>query len=127
MSDVGQKEREAQNRVVELFQDRSWTTTTSGTGRTAPVTAMSRKSYSGAISVERGYDEELISKALFELDKARAVGSGRSLYEANRRGLRAPALRRQGRPRRPARTSKTVWLIDWKNPAHERLRRSPKR
>ncbi|MFE7748392.1 type I restriction endonuclease subunit R [Streptomyces sp. NPDC057428] len=114
MSDVGQVEREAQNRVVRLFKEQlsyrhlgSW----------------ERRAGNSNIEVEllevnllaRGYDSTLVSKAIDQLKKAAALGSGRDLYEANRAVyglLRYGVKVKSGASER----YETVKLIDWDDP-----------
>ncbi|MFF9099675.1 type I restriction endonuclease subunit R [Streptomyces rubrogriseus] len=114
MSDVGQVEREAQNRVVRLFKENlgyrylgSW----------------ERRVGNANIEVEllesnlraRGYDSTLVSKAIDHLKKAAALGGGRDLYEANRAVYE---LLRYGVKVKPGAGEQyeTVWLIDWNDP-----------
>ncbi|PJM92122.1 type I restriction endonuclease subunit R [Streptomyces sp. CB01373] len=111
MSDVGQIEREAQNRVVRLFKEQlhyrylgSW----------------ERRAGNSNIEVElleqnlcaRGYERALVNKAIDQLKKAAALGSGRDLYEANRAVYE---LLRYGVKVKPGAGEQyeTVWLIDW--------------
>ncbi|BCT76432.1 restriction endonuclease subunit R [Sinomonas cyclohexanicum] len=62
----------------------------------------------------RGYDDNLINKALDQLKKAASLGGGRNLYEANRDVY---DLLRYGVKVKPAvgEQTETVWLIDWKD------------
>ena len=64
----------------------------------------------------QGHDPGIISKALEKLDKAAALGGGRTLYGANRDVY---GLLRYGARVRPGLGEQTVTvdLIDWKNPA----------
>jgi type I restriction enzyme R subunit len=114
MSDVGQVERKAQERVVELFKS------------TLGYDYLGNWEYrDGNSNVElqhlrsnlaaRGYDIVLINKAIAVLEKAKALGGGRSLYEANkdvytllRYGVKVSP--EAGKPR------VTVQLIDWEHP-----------
>jgi type I restriction enzyme, R subunit len=63
----------------------------------------------------RGYDAQLIKRALHELDRARAVGGARSLYEANEKVYRQL---RYGIGVRSGAGEQTVGvkLIDWEHP-----------
>ena len=65
----------------------------------------------------QGHGEKVISKVLFELDKAVALGGSKTLYDANREVY---GLLRYGVKVQPdvGEQNITVWLIDWKNPAH---------
>ncbi|MBB0969014.1 type I restriction endonuclease subunit R [Dietzia aerolata] len=114
MSDVGQIERKAQDRVVALFYDQlgyeylgNW----------------EHRKHNGNVETElltqnlkaRGYDDYLINRTLDQLGKAVSVGAGRDLYEANRDVY---GLLRYGVKVRPGvgEQTETVWLIDWTNP-----------
>lgn len=114
MSDVGQPERKSQNRVVALFRDQlgyeylgNW----AGRERNSNVEfALLTQNLK-----ERGYNDNLINRALDQLGKAASVGAGHDLYEANRDVYR---LLRYGVKVKPGvgEQTETVWLIDWKNP-----------
>ena len=113
MSDVGQVERLAQNRVVKLFKDTlgfqylgSWETRAGNSNIEVEILAQNLKA--------RGYDDNLISKAIEQLQKAAALGGGHDLYEANRDVYN---LLRYGVKVKPGagEQTETVWLIDWTN------------
>ncbi|KOU24078.1 restriction endonuclease subunit R [Streptomyces sp. WM6372] len=114
MSDVGQVEREAQNRVVQLFKERlgyrhlgSWEYRAGNSNIEAELLEQNL--------CARGYDSTLVSKAIDQLKKAAALGSGRDLYEANRDVYE---LLRYGVKVKPGAGEQyeTVWLIDWTDP-----------
>ena len=82
MSQVGQKEKETQKRVVAFFSEEleydylgDWT---------------KRENRNVEVSLledwlkRRNIDTSLISRVLHELGKAAALGEGKSLYEANK-------------------------------------------
>ncbi|HEX3732639.1 MAG TPA: HsdR family type I site-specific deoxyribonuclease [Mycobacteriales bacterium] len=113
MSNVGQVERKTQNRVVELF-------------RTLGVEYLGnweRREGNSNIEIElltrnlrvRGYDDNLINRALDRLKSEASLGGGRDLYEANRDVY---SLLRYGVKVRPGigEQTETVWLVDWANP-----------
>lgn len=114
MSAVGQVESRSQERVVGLFCEQlgydylgNWHyEERSSSIETALLTQNLRA---------RGYDDNLITRALHELSKAAAVGTGHDLYEANRDVYQ---LLRYGVKVRPGvgEQSETVWLIDWSTP-----------
>ena len=114
MSDVGQLERKTQDRVVKLFQSSS-ATSTSAIGSTARATRTSRSSCSTQNLEARGYDDNLINKAIDKLKSDASLGGGRDLYEANRDVY---DLLRYGVKVKPGvgEQHETVWLIDWTNP-----------
>src|SRR6266567_4571668 len=114
MSDVGQPERKTQDRVIRLLHKQlgydylgNW------------------KDRAGTSNVEvgllsqnlraRGYDDNLINKAIDQLKKVAAISAGRGLYEANRDVY---SLLRYGVKVKPSvgEQTETVWLIDWKSP-----------
>ncbi len=83
MSDVGQVERKAQERVVKLFQEQlhydylgNWEYRDSNSNIEQQLLIQNLKA--------RGYDDNLINRALDKLAKAAAVGAGHDLYEANK-------------------------------------------
>ncbi|MBB0990776.1 HsdR family type I site-specific deoxyribonuclease, partial [Dietzia sp. SLG510A3-30A2] len=114
MSDVGQIERKAQNRVVALFRDQlgyeylgNWEYREGNANVETALLAQNLRA--------RGYDDNLINRALDQLGKAASVRAGHDLYEANKDVY---GLLRYGVKVRPGvgEQTETVWLIDWKNP-----------
>lgn len=114
MSDVGQRERMAQNRVVRHFQETlgfdylgNWETHAGNSNVEAALLTQNLRA--------RGYDENLINKAVDQLTKDASLGGGRDLYEANRDVYH---LLRYGAKVRPGigEQTETVWLVDWANP-----------
>ncbi|MGW0019929.1 type I restriction endonuclease subunit R [Rhodococcus sp. NPDC003382] len=114
MSDVGQIERKAQDRVVALFRDQlsyeylgNWEYRDGNSNVEIELLVQNLKA--------RGYDDSLINRALDQLGKAASVGAGHDLYEANRDVY---GLLRYGVKVKPGvgKQTETVWLIDWKNP-----------
>ena len=63
----------------------------------------------------RGHNEQIISRALFELNKAATLAGSQTLYGANREVY---DLLRYGIKVKPSASEKsdTVWLIDWDKP-----------
>ncbi len=118
MSMVGQIERKTQQRVVRLFSDSQYPGNLSYTylGDWAErednrniEEALLRAHLAGA-----GYDEALITQALFLLNKA-AGDASKSLYDRNRAVyelLRYGVKVKVG----VADLTQTVWLIDWQRP-----------
>ncbi|BBY97300.1 type I restriction endonuclease subunit R [Mycolicibacterium fallax] len=114
MSDVGQIERKAQNRVVALFRDQlgyeylgNWEYREGNANVETELLTQNLRA--------RGYDDNLINRALDQLSKAASVGAGHDLYEANKDVY---GLLRYGVKVKPGvgEQTETVWLIDWKNP-----------
>ncbi len=114
MSDVGQVERVTQNRVVGLFRDclgyeylGNWEYREGNSNVEVNLLAANLRA--------RGYDKNLINKAIDKLRSDASLGGGRDLYEANRDVY---GLLRYGVKVMPGvgEQTETVWLIDWKNP-----------
>lgn len=115
MSNVGQKERQTQNRVVRFFQQQlnydylgDWEYRA---GNSNIEKALLSKWLNG-----RGISEALITRTLRKLDTAAALGEGKKLYDANKevyRLLRYGVKEKEG----TGELNQTVWLIDWQNPA----------
>jgi type I restriction enzyme R subunit len=114
MSDVGQIERKSQEKVVKLFQGHlgyeylgNWEYREDNSNVEVGLLTNSLKA--------RGYDDNLISKAILKLTSDASLGGGRDLYEANQDVYR---LLRYGVHVKPGigENTETVWLIDWANP-----------
>jgi type I restriction enzyme R subunit len=113
MSNIGQRERATQNRVVKLFVDRlkyrySGNRETRENNRNIETAELSDW------LARQGVDSTLIGKALRELDIAAALGEGKNLYDANKQVYR---LLRYGVKVKAGAGEQfqTVWLIDWSN------------
>lgn len=113
MSKVGQKEREAQNRVVEFFRkglDYEYGGNLEDQDNTNVDEALLRQNL-----LARGIDEELVTRAIQQLLTAGSLGSGQSLYDANRKVY--DLLRYGVKVKRDVGENfETVWLVDWKDP-----------
>lgn len=114
MSAVGERERRTQQRVVRFFRDALgcaylgfWKDRESNSNIEEALVASWLK--------RQRYDEKVISKVLFELRKAAALGGSKTLYDANRAMY---GLLRYGVKIRPdvGDQTITVWLVDWVNP-----------
>lgn len=114
MNAIGQRERATQDRVVALFRH--------ALGYAYLGNWQHRD---GNANVEgdrladwlrgRGVSERLVTAALRELDRAAALGEGKSLYDANRAVydlLRYGVKVKEG----AGEHKETVWLIDWERP-----------
>jgi type I restriction enzyme R subunit len=113
MSDVGQPERRAQERVVKLLREQ------------LDYDYLGNWEYRENSNIEvellwqnlkaRGYDDNLINKALDKLKSDASLGGGRDLYEANKEVY---GLLRYGVKVKPGigEHTETVWLIDWEHP-----------
>ena len=111
---VGLYEKSTQERVVEFFQD-SLDYAYLGDWQRREDNANVEKEILRDWLKRQGYDDGVIGKALFELNRATTVGGGRTLYDANREvyGLLRYGVRVQ--PELGA-NHVTVWLIDWNSP-----------
>lgn len=114
MSNVGQIERKTQNRVVELFRDSlgfnslgNWEYREDNSNIEVELLAQNLRA--------RGYDDNLINKAIDKLKSDASLGGGRDLYEANRDVY---DLLRYGVKVKPGAGEQyeTIWLIDWADP-----------
>ncbi|MGB3533690.1 MAG: HsdR family type I site-specific deoxyribonuclease [Microcoleaceae cyanobacterium] len=111
---MGQKERETQKRVIQLFQTElkyeylgNWQYRKDNRNIEAELL---RRWLSG-----RGVGETLINKALRQLEQAAALGGSTTLYDANQAVyglLRYGVKVKVG----AGEQNQTVWLIDWENP-----------
>lgn len=114
MSTVGERERATQDRVLAcLHNDLGYTRIGNLSDR--PDNQNVDHDRLSAWLRRRGYEDHLIQRALHALDRARAVGSARSLYEANEdvyRQLRYGIGVHPG----AGQQTETVKLIDWEHP-----------
>lgn len=111
MSTVGQKERATQNRVVKLFRDTLKYDYLGNWEEREGNRNIEEEPLRAFLKDTQGYDNALIDRALFELNKV--VGDqSRSLYDVNKAVY---DLLRYGVKVRAevGETTQTVWLIDW--------------
>src|SRR5690554_3567737 len=114
MSNVGQRERATQNRIVQFYQTDlgyrylgDWQDRANNKNIEVDILVNWLK--------KRGVSEALINRAIRQLDTAAALGEGKKLYYANKevyRLLRYGVKDKEG----AGHLNETVWLIDWKNP-----------
>ena len=113
MTSVGMRERETQNRVIGLLRDQleytylgDWTDREGNRNVEPDLLA--------AYLRRRGYEEDLIARAVTALDKA-ASDTSRSIYDRNRSVY--DLLRYGIRVKRDVGENvETVWPIDWADP-----------
>lgn len=114
MSEVGQPELKTQKRVIELFDHGlgydylgNWEYREANSNVEVGLLAQNLKA--------RGYDNNLINKAIDKLKSDASLGGGRDLYEANKDVY---GLLRYGVHVKPGigELTETVWLIDWEHP-----------
>jgi type I restriction enzyme R subunit len=117
MSNVAQKERATQDRIVNLFTDKSkldydylgyWEERENNSN----IEETELKKY---LQGTGKYTDDLISKAIFALKKEAVINSNDDLYTANKQVY---SKLRYGTPVKEAALSKpvTVHFIDWENP-----------
>lgn len=113
MTLVGQRERMTQDRVVELLSEQlgydclgDWKDR---------VNSNVEEDLLRQNLLARGYDEELVRRAIQQFVTAASLPAGGSLYDANRRvyGLLRYGVKVK---RSVSENFETIWLIDWKDP-----------
>ncbi len=114
MSTIGQIEKRTQRRVVKLFREQlgyDYLSNWADRGGNRNIEPDYLRPF---LRDRQGYDEALISRTLYLLDKA-AGDTSKSLYDRNkavyellRYGVKVKA--------EAGEHTQTVWLIDWKNP-----------
>ncbi len=113
MTSVGQKERRTQQRVVKLFREKlgysylgNWEERENNRNIEPELLRVWLK--------QQGHEDALISKALYELEKA-SGDTSKSLYDRNRAVYDLLRYDVKVRPDAGENTV-TVWLVDWKGP-----------
>lgn len=114
MSDVGQRERITQKRVVKLFREDlgyrylgDWQDRDNNRNIEPEILSAWLRG--------RNVSEVLINRTLRQLDDAASLGEGKKLYYANKevyRLLRYGVKGKEG----TGELNQTVWLVDWQNP-----------
>jgi type I restriction enzyme R subunit len=118
MSDIGQREKKAQQRVVRLFSDKKHPACLGyeylGNWEERDNNRNIEPELLRAWLKEQGHPDTLIGKVLYELEKA-AGDTSKSLYDRNRAMY---DFLRYGVKVRPdvGENMVTVWLVDWKRP-----------
>ncbi|MEH1984618.1 type I restriction endonuclease subunit R [Nostoc sp.] len=114
MSKVGQRERQTQNRIVQLFEQQlkyrylgDWHDRPNNSNIETDI-------LSTFLRDKQGYSNSLITKALYELNKV-AGDQSKSLYDINKQVY---SLLRYGVnvKEEVGENTQTVWLIDWEKP-----------
>jgi len=114
MSNIGDKERVTQNRVVKLFQEKL-DYTYLGDFSDREGNSNVEKEILTKWLLGRGVDNGLISKVLRKIDQASAMGQGKKLYDANKKVYKL--LRYGVKVEKDVSSNKeTVFLIDWDEP-----------
>ncbi|MEX2345574.1 MAG: HsdR family type I site-specific deoxyribonuclease [Balneolaceae bacterium] len=115
MTDIGQIERNSQNRVVQLFQDRLKYDYL-GDWQDRSDNSNVEEKYLRAFLKQQGYKKNIVDKAVFELKTASVIQT-EDLYDSNKAVYN---MLRYGVSVRPAvgEHSETVHFIDWQNVAN---------
>ena len=114
MSNVGQRERVTQNRIVRFFQAELGYRYL-GDWQDSDNNRNIKHSLLTDWLKQRGVSHALITRAIRQLGTAAALGEGKKLYHANKdvyRLLRYGVKDKAG----AGELNQTIWLIDWKNP-----------
>ncbi|MDE0102754.1 MAG: type I restriction endonuclease subunit R [Bryobacterales bacterium] len=115
MTAFGEREVNAQRRVIALFQDRLGYEYL-GDWRARENNQNIETHWLERFLARQGHAEVLITKAIHEFERAAALGSDRNLYEANREAYRLLRYGARVKPR-VQENAQTVHLIDWEDPA----------
>ena len=113
MSLVGQRERLTQDRVIDILSCQlgyEYAGDWKDRANSNVEEDLLRQNL-----LARGYDEELVRRAIQQFVTAASLPAGGSLYDANRRvyGLLRYGVKVK---RSVSENFETIWLIDWKNP-----------
>lgn len=113
MSQIGKIERETQNRVIALFQTELGYSYL-GNWEDRDNNSNVEEAILSAWLLNKGYSQNLITKALYEVGKA-ANDQSKSLYDVNKQVY---SMLRYGVNVQPetGHNKETVYLIDWENP-----------
>jgi len=114
MSKIGQIERATQNRIVKLFQDELGYRYLGNLEKEENNSNVIEPLLTACLA-KRGYSPTLITKALFEFQKAVTINISDDLYQANKNVY---SMLRYGIPvkEEAGKNKETVYLIDWENP-----------
>jgi type I restriction enzyme R subunit len=114
VSNVGQRERATQDRVVNFFQ-KELGYDYLGDWQDRDNNRNIEPEYLRKWLLSRAVDPVLVEKAIRRLDTAAALGEGKKLYDVNKEVYR---LLRYGIKEKTGagEVKQTVWLIDWANP-----------
>lgn len=113
MSSVGQRERLTQDRVVDVLSSQlgyEYAGDWKDRANSNVEEELLRQNL-----LARGYDEDLVRRAIQQFVTATSLPAGGSLYDANRKvyGLLRYGVKVK---RSVSENFETIWLIDWKNP-----------
>jgi len=116
MSDVGQRERETQSRLIRLFEKQLRYDYLGNWEDRAHNSNIEEDLLRAWLNRQR-YSEKVIGRVFYELEKAKALGGSKNLYDANREvyGLLRYGVKVASEA---GEKKQTVWLIDWENPGN---------
>ena len=115
MSDVGQKERATQKRVIKLFREQLGYSYLGDWHEREDENSNVEKDILTGWLRGRRVSDTLINRAFRELEHAAALGEGKNLYDANKDVyslLRYGIKVKEG----AGEQNQTIYLIDWENP-----------
>ncbi len=112
MSNIGQRERATQDRVVKFFQSQLGYQYY-GDWQDRPNNSNIEEVYLRPWLLKQGVEDGLITSAIRQFKQAATMGDGKKLYHANKAVY---GLLRYGVKVRHGDTTVTVWLIDWAKP-----------
>ena len=116
MTAVGDREIRTQRRVVGFFQD-ALGYACLGHWQDRPGNRNVEEGVLWDWLRGQGHGDEIITRALHDLNKAAAVSGSKGLYDANREVYERLRYGVKVKPGVSEQTV-TVWLIDWKNPGN---------
>ena len=113
MNTVGQREIQTQERVIAFFRD-ALDYGYLGDWKDRANNGNVEKALLASWLKRQGHSDKIIDRALFEVNRAAARGSSKTLYDVNREVY---GLLRYGVKVRPevGEQHVTVWLVDWEN------------
>ena len=114
MISVGEREHRTQERILVHFRDALGYRYLGNWEHREGNSNIEEALLTGWLT-RRGHTPQIIDRVLHELNKAKAIGGSKTLYDANREVY---GLLRYGVKIRPevGEQHTTVWLIDWENP-----------
>jgi len=116
ISDVGQRERKVQDRIIRLFAEQLGYQYI-GRLPDANLNSNVRSDVLRAWLLGQGHDERLVTRAIEELQRRAAIGAGRGLYDANEGVYQLLRYGYSGKVEAGAQTEHLA-LIDWSNPTN---------
>ena len=116
MTGIGEREIRTQRRVVGFFRD-TLGYDYLGHWQDRPDNGNVEEKLLEDWLRRQGHGEGIIAKALYELNRAAALGGSKTLYDANREVYDRLRYGVKVRPEM-GESTRTIWLIDWQNPGN---------